>query len=319
MSIRKGNKQIAGNYLNVNFTNLTQEVEDKVNEITTVGNAQVNNVNTTATDKINQMDTILTNIIDVSDEKIESINTTATNAVNTVNSTTTEAVNTVNSTTTNAVKTVNSTANTATDKITAMTNAIKQIVQSVGVSVIGAERLWRGSTPPLDHLIEQGQLVSRTDYKDLYDWAVENNLVVSDAIWTSDKKYGFYSDGDGSTTFRLPDMRGYDLVGYDSTHHTELGVHQDDTIPNITGTLNICGTNNSTPFSSTTADGVFQVNKKTSTSYPITGSTQLTPDLVENIDLDISRQVKTGDRVQPRCIPVNFIVCYKNIYEDLNV
>ena len=53
MSIRKGNKQIAGNYLNVNFTNLTQEVEDKVNEITTVGNTQVNNVNTTATDKIN--------------------------------------------------------------------------------------------------------------------------------------------------------------------------------------------------------------------------------------------------------------------------
>lgn len=297
MSIRKGNKQIAGNYLNVNFTNLTQEVEDKVNEITTVGNTQVNNVNTTATDKINQMDTILTNIIDVSDEKIESINTTATNAVNTVNSA----------------------SNTATDKITAMTNAIKQIAQSVGVSVVGAERFWRGSTPPLYHLIEQGQLVSRADYKDLYDWAVKNNLVVSDAIWTSDKKYGFYSDGDGSTTFRLPDMRGYDLVGYDSTHHTGLGVYQDDTIPNVTGTLNIEGTNNSTPFSSTTADGVFQVNKKTITSYPITGSTQLTPDLVENIELDISRQVKTGDRVQTRCIPVNFIVCYKNIYEDLNI
>lgn len=308
MSIRKGNKQIAGNYLNVNFTNLTQKVEDKVNEIDTAGNTQVSNINTTATDKINQMDTILTNIIDVSDEKVENINTVTNNAVETVNSTTTDAVNTVNTT-----------ANTATNKITTMTNAIKQIVQLVGGSMVGAEKFWRGSTPPLYHLIEQGQLISRTDYKDLYDQAVENNLVISDSVWTSDKKYGFYSDGDGSTTFRLPDMRGYDLVGYDSSHHTALGVHQDDTIPNITGTLNIGGTNNSTPFSSTTADGVFQVNKKASTSYPITGSTQLTPNLVDSIDLDISRQVKTGDRVQPRCIPVNFIVCYKNIYSDLDV
>lgn len=77
---------------------------------------------------------------------------------------------------------------------------------------IGATQWWNGSRAalPAGFLPTDGQLCNRADYPDLAT-LIENSIVntVSDEEWLADpKKRGNYSKGDGSTTFRLPDING---------------------------------------------------------------------------------------------------------------
>lgn len=60
-----------------------------------------------------------------------------------------------------------------------------------------------------------GQTVSRTTYADLWAYVQANYSVVSEAVWSGGQSASF-SVGNGSTTFRLPDMRGKVPVGYQS-------------------------------------------------------------------------------------------------------
>ena len=189
--------------------------------------------------------------------------------------------------------------------------ATKQVSYDLG-SPIGSEKIWRGQTIPEDYLEMNGQIVSRTEYNELYNWVVSNNLIILEDEWQNDKQYGLYSYGDDSTTFRLPNMVGYYLVGYDPDYHTGLATYQDDTLPDLKGIIDIAGTNDSSPISTTKTSGVFKINEKETTSYPITGSTTLTKGNIENIELDLSSQIKVTDRVQPRSIAVKYIVCAKD-------
>ena len=71
---------------------------------------------------------------------------------------------------------------------------------SFGNVPVGAQLPFGGSTPPKGWLLCDGSAVSRTDYADLFA-----------VIGTS------YGEGDGSTTFNLPDKRGRVSVGLDSS------------------------------------------------------------------------------------------------------
>lgn len=54
-----------------------------------------------------------------------------------------------------------------------------------------------------------GQLVSRTDYPELWEVAQKSGLLITDTAWLSDPlKRIAYSSGDGETNFRLPDYNG---------------------------------------------------------------------------------------------------------------
>lgn len=58
---------------------------------------------------------------------------------------------------------------------------------------------------PTGSLALSGQLVLRTDYPELTQFALNSgNIAASDGAWTK----GQFSPGDGSTTIRLPDPRG---------------------------------------------------------------------------------------------------------------
>lgn len=85
-----------------------------------------------------------------------------------------------------------------------------------------------------------GQLLKREDYAELYACAVENNLVLPESDWSNGMQ-GMYGDGDGSTTFRMPDLRGQFLRalddGVDIDANRALGSVQGDAIRNITGKL----------------------------------------------------------------------------------
>ena len=83
---------------------------------------------------------------------------------------------------------------------------------------LGTINAFGGATAPEGWLLCQGQALSRTTYKDLFD-----------VIGTN------FGSGDGSTTFNLPDLRGEFLRGAGSNSHTDqghggnVGTHQDAT------------------------------------------------------------------------------------------
>lgn len=52
-----------------------------------------------------------------------------------------------------------------------------------------------------------GVLVNRADYPELWAYAQASGALVSDADWMKDR-WGCFSTGDGTTTFRLPELRG---------------------------------------------------------------------------------------------------------------
>ena len=62
-----------------------------------------------------------------------------------------------------------------------------------------------GAVAPPETVIGSGQLANRVDYKRIYNLAVANGWVVTEAEWTAGKK-GYFSSGDGVNTFRFPDF-----------------------------------------------------------------------------------------------------------------
>lgn len=73
----------------------------------------------------------------------------------------------------------------------------------------GDLKMHYGTTAPVGHIIPDGTLLSRTTYAALWAHAQASGLVVSEATWSSSmSNKAKFSDGDGSTTFRSPDLRG---------------------------------------------------------------------------------------------------------------
>jgi microcystin-dependent protein len=73
---------------------------------------------------------------------------------------------------------------------------------------------------PTGFLKADGSLVSRTTYASLWAFAqASGNIAASDAAWTR----GQFSPGDGSTTFRLPNVRGYHIRSFDDGDGTDAG------------------------------------------------------------------------------------------------
>ena len=123
-----------------------------------------------------------------------------------------------------------------------------------------------------------GQLLSRTEYPDL--WAYAQALSpITDAAWLADpQKRGKYSTGDGSTTFRVPDRNGVQsgsitgLFGRgDSGNSSNSGSVSDASLPNITASFS-SDLNGKAWFPFTTAEGSMLVATSGSGTFmPITG------------------------------------------------
>lgn len=71
-------------------------------------------------------------------------------------------------------------------------------------------------------LKRNGALLSRTTYADLWAFAQGSNNLVSDATW-SGGAFAAFSTGDGATTFRLMDDRGYFDRAYDDGRGVDTG------------------------------------------------------------------------------------------------
>lgn len=94
------------------------------------------------------------------------------------------------------------------------------------------------STIPAGGVPYLGQLVNRSVWADLFAWATAQGKVKTESEWQTYASANggncpFYSDGDGSTTFRMPCVKSY-LKGADTL--LDAGGYTAEGLPNITGT-----------------------------------------------------------------------------------
>ena len=114
-------------------------------------------------------------------------------------------------------------------------------------SSVGDEKYTMLSTAPSGWIFEEGQELSRDTFANLWNWAVANSLTVSETVWQAGQT-GLFSTGNGSTTFRVPDMRGEFIRIHDNgagndpdaasrTGGDAVGSVQDFALQNITGSF----------------------------------------------------------------------------------
>ena len=168
---------------------------------------------------------------------------------------------------------------------------------------IGEIFYWSRPEPPGDSLFCDGSLISREEYKDLFE-----------VIGT------IYGGGDGETTFQLPDLQNQFIRGYDINQARNFASNQTDSMQNITGNFG------GRPFNSANlnngalsgANGVFSYHQQdfdTSLfNFVQTGQPQRRRD---RIHFNASRQVRTSHETRP--ININLLPCirYKSNSKDL--
>lgn len=106
---------------------------------------------------------------------------------------------------------------------------------AVGAGAIG---FFPATAAPAGYLKMNGALLSRVTYAGLWAYAqASGNMAASDGAWTS----GQFSPGDGSTTFRIPDLRGYHIRAFDDARGLDsgrvIGSTQADQFPSHVHTL----------------------------------------------------------------------------------
>lgn len=128
-----------------------------------------------------------------------------------------------------------------------------------------------------------GQAISRTTYSTLYGIIGTN-----------------FGDGDGSTTFNLPDYRGKFLRGLGGDSEADIYTTQDEGLPNITGSFG--DQNNIT-------DGCFYHDGNVS---PRTASSTSGVDYKINMDASRSSQIYgASDHVTPINMAINYFIRVK--------
>jgi microcystin-dependent protein len=105
---------------------------------------------------------------------------------------------------------------------------------------IGGVVMVPGINPPGGFLRLNGGLISRVTYAGLWGFAqLSSNISTTDAAWTEGK----FSPGDGSTTFRLPDLRGNFMRAWDNSRNLDpsrvIGSSQADGIETHAHTVDV--------------------------------------------------------------------------------
>lgn len=155
---------------------------------------------------------------------------------------------------------------------------------------------------PAGHLPADGQLLKRADYPDV--WAAISAGVlnsVTEALWQDSgvsnnpaANRGMYSTGDGSTTFRMPDLNGSQsgstpnlyLRGTGSSiNDIPAGTTSDSAAPNITGNYILGGSTGAASVRDATVTGAFT----RSGSTKVAGLSYNTNNQSNDLSLDASK------------------------------
>jgi hypothetical protein len=148
--------------------------------------------------------------------------------------------------------------------------------------------------------VDTGALVSRATYPDLWIWVQANAPLITEAAWqaqtAAQSSVGYYSSGDGSTTFRLP--RIVDFVrGTDGTRLP--GTWQGDALQNIVGSTKIVQV-----ADYSTGSGAISSINTSSANISIGGGNGDRRELT----FDASRVARTADETRPKSISMLYCV-----------
>lgn len=167
---------------------------------------------------------------------------------------------------------------------------------TIGGRLRGIPFPFPGEVPPPGAIAYNGAELLRADFPELWAWAQTYAVVVTDAEWQTDR-WGLFSSGDGATTFRVPDLRGEFVRGWDNGRGVDagriVGVHQMDALQNITGSFNQGG-------HSPSGSGAFYTGNKSNSNSGLASDARI-------IHFDASRVARTADETRPRNIA--YLMC----------
>lgn len=156
----------------------------------------------------------------------------------------------------------------------------------IGGVPVGAVMSFAGSTCPSGWLSAAGSEVNRATYPDLFTY-----------IGTT------YGAGNGSTTFRLPELRGEFVRGLDNGRGADagraLGTAQGDAIRNITATIS-----NILAYPAPSASGSIAISAPASAFESGGGGNAFTT----SIDFNATRQVPTANENRPRNVALLYCI-----------
>jgi phage-related tail fiber protein len=86
----------------------------------------------------------------------------------------------------------------------------------------GSVMAFPATSAPSGWIKLDGALLTRADYSALWTFAQSSGNIVSEAVWTATNT-GSFSTGNLSTTFRIPDLRGEFVRGWDESRGIDSG------------------------------------------------------------------------------------------------
>lgn len=111
------------------------------------------------------------------------------------------------------------------DPTNALEAATKQYVDKAVPT--GAVFYFPRTTAPTGYLIANGAVISRAAYPTLWIEAQASGNLLNEAQWANNN-FGAYSTGDGSTTFRIPNLQDRMPLAKGATHNTLGNVGGED-------------------------------------------------------------------------------------------
>jgi len=158
------------------------------------------------------------------------------------------------------------------------------------INPVGVVQAFAGSTVPDGWLLCDGSAVSRTDYADLY-------AAIGDT----------YGDGDGSTTFNLPDLADKFIQG-----NATAGTVKSAGLPNITGTI-VVSDSQVGNFNTATISGALGHETQGEVCVANSGTTHLSSGGNSKITFDASKSnaiYGNSTTVQPPALTLQYIIKY---------
>lgn len=167
-------------------------------------------------------------------------------------------------------------------------------------SPVGTIISFAGINPPNGYLLCNGQEILRSEYQSLFD-----------VIGTN------YGDGDGETTFNVPDLRGVFLRGLDNgrgiDNERTLGTTQNSSAPNIGGVvLGVEGGGYPLNTRPDAANGAFWWDTSTYTGIIHDGSGHTSNTYALKMDASRNSEVYNNEvnEIRPINVAINYIIKY---------
>lgn len=175
---------------------------------------------------------------------------------------------------------------------------LEKVIDASSGMPIGAVFPFYGTTPPEHTMACNGAEISRTTYAELF-------AVIGTTA----------GEGDGSTTFNLPDLRGMFIRGTGG-NAAELGVEQEDAIRDIQGSFlirssDIGGLGNSfLPI--TDGGGAFSFEAAFGNGATASFSTQSRHMGAQKMNFDAGSVVPTAAENRPVNVAMTYCIVYEN-------